>query len=241
MRSINYIYNVSDVLKNINIFHNLVERQGFVLINGVNSDLEGVNIAKTWGTISANIDANKNGITTISNDFLGENIKNRRAFSNLDLYPHTDRSPTRHPPDILFNWVVKPSLEGGESVLVDGVKIFNYLRLNNPKESDILQEKDVAMFFDGIDSFIGPIFKKKGKRISIRFRNDSCIKIKPHAKYAIECLKKAIFLFKKSYSLGVGDAYLLDNHRFLHGREKYTGERIISRVLISSRQKRGDL
>jgi hypothetical protein len=213
-----------------------LKKNGIIFFRDIHSTSVAEEIAQLFGLTQQNLDASNNGVTEISEEKSGKNIKNSRAFTRLHLYPHTDRSPLINPPKYVLNWVKEAALEGGESLLVDGWLLFKEMKDYYPAHLKILQ-KAIATFTDGINTYIGPIFKSKNQKTIIRFRDDDCVLFSDEAKESIKCLKELIDQHLIVIKLNDGEGYLIDNTRWLHGRNGYSGHRFICRMHIEEQVK----
>ncbi len=207
--------------------------QGFVYVENIFSDDDAIHVVNWLGVIVKSPDADATGITDVSNMTTGQNTKNSAAFTNKELFLHTDRAPVAVPPRYLMNWMVTKNCTGGESLLVDGYELFKNLSLNYSEIANILTCPDIACFTDGIDTYTGPIFSKNEHgEIKIRFRYDQCAFFKIEASYAIEILLSEIKKITRMIDFNVGGGYIIDNTRWLHGRRGFNGDRSVKRILI---------
>lgn len=229
-------YHYTESITKPNEIKHTLEKHGVVFFTNINSIADGIKLGNQFGHIKANIDAKDNGITKISETTEGKNKKNSLAFTQLGLYPHTDRSPLENPPKYLLNWTSTASVKGGNSLFVDGHKLYQLLKEYHPSTLQQLKEK-VATFSDSINTRTDSIFSKDSQdNITIRFRNDNCVVFDDSVSKAIEILKKIIDQETVSIPLTKGEAYLIDNTRWLHGREPYEGHRVIYRLHIDPDQ-----
>jgi alpha-ketoglutarate-dependent taurine dioxygenase len=228
-----HYYSPNEFPKRIKEAKNELEKTGIIFLKDIHSEITGGLLAPHFGKVVANLDASKNGITEITEEKTGNNQKNSRAFTRMSLVPHTDRSTIINPPKYLLNWVQEKSPYGGETLLLDGKNLYQEIKKEYPQHLKILLDK-IAMFSDGINSYISPIFKKqKNGDITIRFRDDNCVSFSDEAKPAVTILQKLISEKSVSYSFEAGEGYLIDNTRWLHGRNAYSGHRLICRIHIN--------
>ncbi len=64
----------------------------------------------------------------------------------------------------------------------------------------------------------------------VRLRLDDLAQFSPQATRALPALRATISRHAITFALAAGQGYVLDNHRWLHGRRAYTGHRVIYRV-----------
>jgi hypothetical protein len=210
-----------------------LKKNGIIFFKEIYDEIIGVRIANYFGEIVPNIDAKKIGVTEITEEKIGGNPMNSLAFTRMSLIPHTDRSTLTHPPKYLFNWMQEPSIRGGEILLVNGQTLYKRMLKNYPKELHILEDK-IALFFDGINKLSAPVFKRiLDEKISIRFRDDNCVLFSDEAKAAIDVFKMLMLEEVDIQVFECGDGYLLNNHQWLHGRNAYTGHRLVCRIHLN--------
>lgn len=227
------LFSPKDFIKKINIIKKNILEKGIIFIKDVFSTEDAILIAKNIGTIIKNIDSDSYGITEISNKRTGNNKKNSKAFTKEGLNLHTDRSSLLLPPNLLMNWVDFKNCTGGESVLVDGLKVFNYIKSYHYDIVDALLSDDVACFTDGIDTYTGSIFfVEKEEFSSVRFRYDQCAFFKLEAKKAINIFRAVSAKLAKCYNFNEGCGYIIKNDRWLHGRLPFEGYRLVKRIHI---------
>ena len=123
--------------------------------------------------------------------------------------------------------------EGGESILVDGRHLVETIKkeeealfrlISNPKHTS----------FRGDDGVFRPrpIFDKNTS--ILRFRFDDGIQVSASLVEQFPRLRQLIYEHAYVVSMSPGQSYLVDNHRFLHGRTSFTGNRELLRVLAYS-------
>ena len=84
-----------------------------------------------------------------------------------------------------------------------------------------------------MDSFqVGPVCEPAGaQRTSLRFRLDDLAWFSSGATAAIPLLRAVIGQHVETFRLQRGEGLILSNTRWLHGRERYAGDRIMLRIL----------
>ena len=207
-----------------------------------------VSFYKFGFVIVKNIPTSKNYIVEFANSIgsvrrtnFGEyfNVKskpdpNDLAYTSLALAPHTD-NPYRKPmPGIQILHCIANEAKGGDSSLVDGYAVAEYLKKNEPDMFKILTTTNVLFKF--IDKDI--ILENWGKLIELdhndeylqsRFsgRLDYVPYLKPsQLKNFYEARKKLYHLyeseeFELNFRLESGMLMMFDNIRVLHGRTEY--------------------
>jgi gamma-butyrobetaine dioxygenase len=159
---------------------------------------------------------------------------NDLAYTSLALSPHTD-NPYRKPvPCIQLLHCIKNEVSGGFSTLVDGFKVANYLKKNDPKSFKILSKIKVKFKFT--DKNV--VLENKGELIELD-ENDELkqIRFSTRLDYVPVLKKNQLDLYYKArkkishlynskkfrieFKLMPGDLMMMDNHRLLHGRTMY--------------------
>ena len=167
------------------------------------------------------------------------------AFTNLRILPHTDLSYFASPPAYLIFHYLTVADRGGENHLIDGFKIAEVLRQEAPEKFELLSTLPVQFRFQYTDADLigeGEIIHLDclGAVKSIRFSSRAIQPfnfppdlIKPYyAAYRafMEMCNSDEYRIRVKFNSG--DFLLLDNHRVLHGRTEYTGERFIQSTFI---------
>jgi len=166
-----------------------------------------------------------------------KNIKTvlRYHQTNLGGSIHSDGPQLNTPPKYVIMACEHNSNKGGDSILVDTQKIFEYLKKNKKKILKILTEN---FFFErrGFDYknfnvFKKPIFLKKGKKFIFRYLRDYIekgfnlknAKISKNQINAMNYLDSLLAKkeFSKIFKLGSGDLLILNNHILAHGRSTF--------------------
>lgn len=166
----------------------------------------------------------------------------QRGFSRRSLYPHTDRSSTPQPPPLLVFWCDKPSRHGGDSVFVDGLRIWKVLNRARPDSLAALESPDNFLFSYQDNVWRSPVFERhSASRRSVRFRGDNLLYANavawPHLRLFAKTLEANMVRLK----LGAGQGYIVQNSRWLHGRTRFFGERTCRRVLLNPHAQHADV
>lgn len=163
---------------------------------------------------------------------------NTTAFTNSEIFLHTDLVHLQAFPAYMLLHYLKTAPKGGDNTLVDGFKIAEALRQEAPDKFKLLSTLPMEFRFQYPDAALvgkGEIIHLDylGKVKSIRFSSRS---IQPF-KLPSEIMKPYYEAYRTfaqmcnsdEYQIRVkfnsGDFLILDNHRVLHGRTEYTGER----------------
>ena len=210
-----------DMLRNFHLF-------GFVILTHM-SKKEGavIDFAETLGPVrSTNFGKYFDVISKPNPDDL--------AYTALGLSPHTD-NPYRKPvPGIQLLHCIVNDAEGGNSTLVDGLKIANYLKKNEKHYFDILTSVEVLFHFADKEVVLqnwGRLIELDSnnnfKQIRFSGRLDYVPAINPEKLVIFYQARKRLYElciskdFMVSFRLESGMLAMFDNHRLLHGRTKY--------------------
>jgi gamma-butyrobetaine dioxygenase len=159
------------------------------------------------------------------------------AFTNRGISPHTD-NPYRYPtPTLQVLHCMSASASGGDSVLVDGFKVAETLRVAHPDFFSILATTPVTFQYRDQDNWIEnttTIIQCNAAGIiqSIRYNNRSIQPVMQSIDKAVEfyeayiCWAKLVEdeRFAISFRMDPGDLYLVDNERILHARTAFGNE-----------------
>lgn len=202
---------------------------GFVLFDGViNSDAL-LRLAHSIATVVPHRDSDRTGLTTIA-DRGGQVQSGLAGFSADELDPHTDRSGIADPPVLLMMSCGRASSTGGECVLIDGAAVYNDLAENQPEALRALSTSRSALF-GGATGYLGSVFTEVGDRMVVRLRLDELAQFSPEATRWLPALRATIDRHANILTLKAGQGYILDNHRWLHGRRAFIGQRVMYRVI----------
>ena len=163
------------------------------------------------------------------------------ASSNCELQLHTDCSYHIDPPGIqIFNCIAQASV-GGASRFLDGFAVAQFLRDNEPETFKFFSEKE--LMFQCYDQNVhlktyAPIIKLDHKRdvTQVRFNNydrgplnhltfAEIEEFYEHHKVLMKVLQDPAR--ELSFSLEKKAMIVIDNHRVMHGRYEFTGERTL--------------
>jgi gamma-butyrobetaine dioxygenase len=182
---------------------------------------------------------------------------NDLAYTSLPLSPHTD-NPYRKPiPCIQLLHCIENEVSGGLSTLVDGFKVANHLKKNNPEYFQILTKIKVKFKFTDKDV----VLENKGELIELdEEKNLKQVRFSTRLDYVPVLEKNELDLYYKArkkisdlynskqfrikFKLMSGDIMMMDNHRLLHGRTIYDaneGKRFLQGCYIDHDSSEGKL
>lgn len=211
---------------------------GGALVDGVDNPEVLVTLARRIGVVIPHRDSGGDGVTRLTD--LGAAVPQRSGFAGFSichLEPHTDRSGVRCPPDLLFLACGRMPTSGGECLLVDGKAVYEDLDGCAPEALQALVSPRCALF-GGAAGYLGSVFTTTttadGPRVTVRLRLDDLAHFNPTAVRALPALRAAIARHTTVLKLDRGQGYVLQNHRWFHGRRAFTGKRVMFRVHANS-------
>ena len=201
---------------------------GYVVIKNTNAEEnEVINFAEKLGPIRSTNFGKLFNVVSKPNP-------NDLAYTALELKSHSD-NPYRKPvPGIQLLHCIANESTGGDSSLVDGYSIANYLKENHQDYYNILTETEVNFRFTDVDVILQDRAKlieldSNGKFKQIRFSgrldyvpllDDARLKIFYKARKFMYALCNSDE-FKIKFRLSKGMISMFDNLRLLHGRTKF--------------------
>jgi gamma-butyrobetaine dioxygenase len=160
------------------------------------------------------------------------------AYTNLGLQAHTD-NPYREPvPTLQLLACLENSVEGGDSLVIDGFRVAQRIREENFHHFRLLSTYPARFEYAGA---AGVRLKAKrpiielgpdGELIAIRFNNRSLapltdIPFDDMAEYYAACRRFAGLIedasMAVSFKLAPGELFIVDNTRVLHARKAFSG------------------
>ena len=212
------------LIKMLNEFHML----GFVILTHLSKD-EGtvIRFAESLGPVRS---TNFGKIF----DVISKPNPNDLAYTSLGLSAHSD-NPYRKPiPGIQLLHCISNEASGGDSTLVDGLAVANYLEKNEKYYFDILTSTEILFNFTDKEVILknwGKLIEldhnDKFKQIRYSGRLDYVPLLDPEELTLFYKARKRLYElcssedFVINFRLGNGMLVMFDNHRLLHGRTKY--------------------
>ncbi|MFD8750076.1 TauD/TfdA family dioxygenase [Kitasatospora sp. NPDC059577] len=158
----------------------------------------------------------------------------RPGFAGLGreaLALHTECAQHPSPPRLLLLACARAGDVGGESLLVDGQALLAELAAHHPAVIEVLAAERTA-YFGGSSGLFAPVLQQlPDGRWRLRLRQDALARFSPDAEVHLPALRQAIDRNTHRLRLAPGQGVVLDNHRLLHGRTAFSGERLILRAL----------
>jgi len=160
------------------------------------------------------------------------------AYTNLGLQAHTD-NPYRDPvPTLQLLACLENSVDGGESIVVDGFRAAARLRSESPEAFDLLSRYRASFEYAGAQGVLlradTPMIElaPDGELTRISFNNRSAAPLVKIPFEAMEAYYGAYRLFAEiledpamqvSFKLAPGELFIVDNTRVLHARKAFSG------------------
>lgn len=209
-----------------------VTEHGLVLIDRILDPAQLLHLTDTFATVVHHRDSAADGITTIV-DLRMRPRSGRAAFTSHALVPHTDGTGVSNPPALLLMACAQQASTGGQILLVDGRAVHDDLARNAPEALNAFYTPRSALF-GGATGQLSSVFSAIGNgRVRIRARFDTLARFSPQTARHIPALRGAIDRHTVALQLRPGQGYVLDNYRWLHGRQAFTGRRVMQRVIAN--------
>jgi gamma-butyrobetaine hydroxylase len=163
---------------------------------------------------------------------------NNLAYTNLGLQAHTD-NPYRDPvPTLQILACLENSVDGGDSMVIDGFKVVERLKSENPRSFELLSKHCARFAYEGSKGVrlrskrpmieLGP----DGELIAVRFNNRSAAAFTDVPYEDMEDFYAAYRRLAEliedpsmevTFKLKPGELFIVDNTRVLHARKGFSG------------------
>jgi alpha-ketoglutarate-dependent taurine dioxygenase len=178
-------------------------------------------------------DADQYGVTRIVQLEILPAISGYQAFTADHLTLHTDGSSVPEPATFVVLWCAHPAETGGQSIFMDGKRLYQCLASHHPKILEVLSTPGSAIFAGMEPPLHSSIFSIVAeKKIYIRFRNDNLGHYTPAIMSILPGLLELLGHYSITFKLHENQGYILQNGRWLHGRTAFQGQREMYRVLL---------
>jgi gamma-butyrobetaine hydroxylase len=160
------------------------------------------------------------------------------AYTNLGLQAHTDNPYRDPPPSLQILACFENTVNGGESIVIDGFEVAERLRAESPRGFELLAKYCARFEYAGSKGVRlrskRPILElaPDGELIAVRFNNRSAapftdIPYADMADYYAAYRRMAALVEDPAlavrFKLSPGEAFIVDNLRVLHGRSAFAG------------------
>ncbi|MFD7121048.1 TauD/TfdA family dioxygenase [Streptomyces sp. NPDC059922] len=197
-----------------------------------------INLAHTLGVVLPHPDSDVHGVTVIAAREDSASGALAAGFTRAALAPHTDRADVPIPPPVLVNLCTVEADAGGESIFVDGAAVHRLLAAQAPEALCALSQPN-AVAYGRTHVYTGPVFEPmdNGRRLRLRIWPWQMGRFSRAAEAALDELQRGIVAQTLTVRLEAGQGYVIDNHRWLHGRLAYIGDRVMLRIGIEPHQR----
>jgi len=206
---------------------------GFATFDGLSSPEDLLPIAAQFGNVIIHRDSDARGITTIAPKEGAESVSGLAGFTNKELFLHTDGTAMDNPASFLLIYCNQPAESGGESMLLDGKKLYEELAKTNPVLLEELKLPGSAVFGSAQNQHKGSILEIADGLKTLRFRYDELGIYSPTVTQNIPELLAIMDGLQVKFSVKKGQGYIVNNRRSLHGRTPFVGNREMFRVLVN--------
>ena len=234
-------YHFSRVAAEIDSLFEQLVRNGFAIITGCPTDERAVNaVAELLGGVQSTIFGE---VWT----FAADETRADSAYTPRELRPHTDATYSHDAPGLQMLLCCHYDAEGGESILVDGLAIFNVLKEENADLLRALQSVEVPGQYLGDGWHLKasrPVFRcdpVTGELRQVSFNNydrapfrltDEEMRRFYDGLGAFDAMANDPAR-QWRYLLKPGEMMIFDNWRVLHGRGAFTGQREMAGCYVS--------
>tara|TARA_Y100000590_G_C15707005_1_gene1009004 strand:+ start:774 stop:1472 length:699 start_codon:yes stop_codon:yes gene_type:complete len=210
------------------LWYNHLKKKGFVILKNIKPKED--NLIKVTSHLGAILDSpygkfwdttGKNGIKT-----------NDLAYQKCELEPHTDMNYLKKTPKLQIFCAENPAPKenGGETILLDGLAIRHFYKRNLPYHYNFLTRHFYEFrCSEKKHSAYKNIFPDKG---FIHFNPYDIIDNNCYNFHLVKSLTQEP-CFQIKFRLEKNDLLIMNNHRILHGRTAFTGNRNLVGCYIS--------
>ncbi|MEU6230520.1 TauD/TfdA family dioxygenase [Streptomyces sp. NPDC047042] len=208
-----------------------LRESGLVTVDGLKSREAVLAFASRLMTITPHPHSTPDGLTSIRDTGAHSHRLGFAGLGNGELKAHTERAGVPAPPRLMLLVCLRPPVEGGDVLLADGRDILAGLSQSDHAAAVTLAKPRTAYFGAGAGHASQVFTVHADNRVSIRLRQDSLARWSPVAQPYLPALRRVIFDCQRHLALAPGQGYLLDNHRWLHSRTRFSGDRLCLRAL----------
>ncbi|KZS92481.1 homoaconitase [Sistotremastrum niveocremeum HHB9708] len=174
-------------------------------------------------------------------DFSSDLAHGDTAYTDLELAAHTDTTYYTDPCGLQLFHVLKQSPQGGSTLLVDGFYVASLMRSLHPELFETLTKVRVPTHSAGSEESLywngsgRPVLElDRDEVIAVRWNNDDRSVMREYGEGGVEEWYESIRMWNQLLRsadsqvwvpLQPGTAVVVDNHRVLHGRSAFVGQR----------------
>ncbi|WP_338483878.1 TauD/TfdA family dioxygenase [Streptomyces sp. SCSIO 75703] len=209
----------------------LLRTRGIATVDGLNTRAAVLAFARQVMTLVPHPDSDSDRLTTIRDRGAASRRPGLAGLGTGELLAHTERSSLPRPPRLMLLVCQQPAASGGDVLLTDGRALHALLLEHAPRALEMLALPGTAYYGDGGGHPSQIFTRHRGKRVSIRLRQDALAAFSPLLTPHLPHLRTAIEALQQRITLDVGQGYLIDNSRWLHARTGFYGDRVCLRAL----------
>ncbi|MGW5172696.1 TauD/TfdA family dioxygenase [Streptomyces nodosus] len=211
--------------------HAHLAEHGIAVFQGLQGAQHLIELGQTLGAVLPHPDSDEHGVTVITERNSPRIGALTAGFTRAAVAAHTDRADLPVPPPLLLTLCTVQATMGGESIFVDGAAVHRVLAVQAPDALRALNQPG-AVSYGRTHVYTGPVFEptSHGRRVRLRLWPRDAGRFSPEAESALEPLQQAISAQTFTMRLKAGQGYVIDNHRWLHGRRPFTGDRVMLRI-----------
>ncbi|MFC5253431.1 TauD/TfdA family dioxygenase [Streptomyces nigrescens] len=204
---------------------------GLATVDGLHTRQEVLALASRLLAVAPHPHSAPDGLTLIRDTGSRAQRAGLAGLGSGELRAHTERSGIPRPPRLMLLVCLRPAPTGGDVLLADGRDVHARLIDSCRDAADTFAQPRTAYFGAGGGHATQVITPHAAGRISIRLRQDVLARWSPIAHPYLPHLYRAIVDSQHRITLQAGQGYLLDNHRWLHARTRFSGDRQLLRAL----------
>jgi alpha-ketoglutarate-dependent taurine dioxygenase len=208
----------------------LLCRDGALTFEGVPDRAALLGLARQVMSVWRHRDSDNDGVTVIRDRGDLAQRPGCAGFGNSELMLHTESSAIAQPPQLMMLYCARRTGSGGACRLLDGATLYGALAARHPELlASLVSPRSVL--FGGAAGHLGSVFEESAGRAVIRLRLDDLGQFSPQITHQMPALRDLIAELAVAVTLPEGHGYLLCNTRWLHGREAFSGDRVMCRLL----------
>ncbi|WP_369374163.1 TauD/TfdA family dioxygenase [Streptomyces sp. cg36] len=214
----------------VSVLADHLREAGLVTVEGLATRAAVLRFTERIMEITPHRDSDPDGLTTIYDTRRHAHQTAYAGLTSSELAAHTERSGLPLPPRLMLLVCAHPAARGGECLLTDGQAVHADLAAHRPEALEQLSTPRSA-YFGGGEGHNGQVFTPHADRVVLRLRTDALARWSPLLTPHVPQLLAAINRHQINLPLALGQGYLLDNTRWLHARNAFTGDRLCWRAL----------
>jgi len=151
-----------------------------------------------------------------------------KGFTREGLLLHSDGPESKEPPSVVALLMVQPAPVGGASVLADGAMVLDRLECDAPDALDTLKQPGCVEW--GTSGQRHPVVEARPGGLRLFRFYDEARPLNAEAVAALDTLAKYVAAASIEVDMREGDLLVIQNRRWLHGRRRFEGARVVLRL-----------